>query len=358
MVKNMLKRSHRRARAFTLIELLVVIAIIALLVGILLPALGEARKAGRLTLCQSNLKQMGTAFTSYGADFNNRSPSFSWNRNEGVSGDGLFNPPYADDNTAASRQAVWIFRFRGERTDIQAIDGWIPHVLYSHLILNDYLQQRLPEPMVTCPEDKLRELWHDTIRGLPPAQAAAAFLALPLSQRPPVDGSGNNGLQRWPYSSSYQYVTAAYSLDMRQGAILTVQSALTNHYTYNINDGPLGRRSQDEITFPSNKVLMYDGFGRHAGKRMLWHAYQEVNQPLLFGDNSVRVMKTGDANLGFYPNIPTQDLPLRYNYVRREWEPPARNGLASELVTGFYAWTRAGLRGQDYAGQEVDSGNQ
>ncbi len=359
--------ARRGSKAFTLIELLVVIAVIALLIGILLPALGKARKSGKLTICYANMQQLGVATHSYSADYQDKLFSFTItpqfanlladDPSIGLQAADLRAQCAGGDLPAASAQAVYIIRKRSGRSTpstFPQIDGWIPNVLYTHLVLQDYMARRLPEKTVVCPEDSARLGWHDIDRfnagGTPPQ---------------PTPGPPNH---RWPFSSSYEVVPSMYSEDFSSGGYSTVTQA-GYHYLYYAPNQPnrMGKRKMGEVAFPSQKVQMHDSADRHHRKnKQLFYAFQDAKVPLLFFDQSVRTKRTGvpafdssagawkgsPSNPGFNPDAPTSNFPMSFTYdgAARPWDPQE---IVTGTVMGFYRWCRRGLRGVDFEGYEI-----
>jgi len=162
----------RRKRGFTLLELLVVVAIVALLLGVLIPALSEARDVARLTACGSNLQQLITAVHTYGADFDDRVPA-------GPAGPSPFGRPWTEVNGAG----IWL----GDPLRTPTGHG---------LLLVPYLGGH--EPAYFCPDDAqnvpARELGRIGTDQNARASYAYRHLAQASDQR--VSSLGENDLGR------------------------------------------------------------------------------------------------------------------------------------------------------------------
>lgn len=346
-----------RKSGFTLIELLVVIAIIALLIGILLPALGEARRSARRTVDISNMGTMSKTLGTYASEYQDKVYGFTWRKNEkyrkGETND--FWAAEDSDVKAAANQAVDIIRHRADypESEFPKIPNWIPHIYYTHLVAQDYLNSRLPEKVVISPADRPRNMWQADPK-VPALGGGWPHSSIPR----PVSSDSDKPGRRWPFSSSYLTVVASFDRTTAPGDRLSQDGNPHNQYTVP-RSAVLGGVRVSDAEFPNSKVFQYPAADYHA-KRVTFWAYDDVKIPLSFYDTHVDVTRIGDCNPGWKPQDPKNKNPSIIEYrpnvnAPLNWEPEPLVEVG-EKFSGRIAWTRGGIKGNDIGGSEVNTG--
>ena len=331
---------------FTLIEVMVVTAVIAVLVGLFLPAMGRARGASKLAISLSNLRQSAVAAATYAADFDDRiyalssAPNSRW-------------PELRPGGSAlrdAAKHAIDIIRRRTGREDFPVPSHWIPNVLYTHLVLNDYLGQNLPDRMVVSPEDEHRLNWQIDPINL---HDQGAWQPFQNPESGPVPGSQF----RWPYSSSYQVVVASYDGNQSRWNGNLPRISPATHNSYFVPTVPLGGLRMSSVTFPGSKVHVHDSEGRHTGPVNRYYAHERAKVVLHMFDGSASFRLTRHANIGWNPVQPRRVVIRPFiSYRPRSWEAPILDLRADGRTFGYYRWTRGGLKGIDFGGNEINTG--
>ncbi len=286
MLPTMTKPEPNR-RAFTLIELLVVIAIIALLIGILLPALGKARRAGQKTVSLANIRSNSIIHANYVNTFK----------------EDLVNPFAANHRIRNSNSWLWVkgmegrrgWRYSGGRVEPYSFH-WLAHTMYN----DDVTTSRLNT--IYAPGDKALI---DFLTDNEDANAQTNF--------------------EWIFPTSYWYPPVFYQSEDRFANSTRTPASPTNDYD-------IDRHQLAEVLWPSRKVLLFES-----------KDYANPDQPMWFERDAkpVIAMMDGSASNADMSEITSASVD----------NPPLMGGdiLSPSGTFGSGGVSEAVMRGYDYS---------
>lgn len=255
MTRNPARR-RRTTTGFTLIELLVVIAIIALLIGILLPALGAAREAGRRAVSGNNQRQIVAAMSVFGSDARGYFP-------------GVVNPggPFSQAFESASRIREWTISGDGAGRHIPARYLLL---LQDEYVTGDLLRSPV-EPGDALPDYRLEGATLDGSRG------SGSTLSTPVW----VDYTPGGWVRGLVTIPNYTMQTVFYSyamLDLFNQDIPATFGPLCR--AWSTEGGALAPVVSDRLTFWDEQAYndhqaasTYED--RHANRQSLWTGYDD-----------------------------------------------------------------------------------
>ena len=221
-------------RAFTLIELLVVVAIIALLAGMLLPVLSNARTKAKTAGCQSNMKNLGLALYMYTQDHDNY---LGWHSATGT-GAGCTSYTWYELYTPYT-EGTAVFRDPARRSDARGtqhgLTAFRPDVFQADYAMNT-------------------QIWRSTTSQVKNGEVVVAF----------VGHRSGGGCTPWFFSYSYKpgvplQPEGRYSTSLDGGPNGTWQGTRADGSTYNINQGRPDCPGERQLHGTGRNFLFVDG---------------------------------------------------------------------------------------------------
>ncbi len=370
-----LAHRHAGAPAFTLVELLVVVSIIALLIGILLPSVGEVRRQARIGLCTANMKQHGQAAANYAASNKDNLPHVPPSNGKGLAGPrgslsryfgSALNPTngvtfeqpgiptmtgVADANTlknsryfsnAQAWNAYWVFlseyAVEGAGTDV------------------------MQEVFVSPGETDVRDEWKRTRQWVSNRAASAGTSTNGFWTLGGPDGTETIGPPEGeayrPRLGSYRYVHAAMTEHRLYGLTTQGQPALGANITpqtVQLGDtNPSGfatfvrRVPQSAADYPSQKVLFYLWNAAHNRSAKMW-CDPGATSTVALADGSARGVVASREALQ-YEEDGVKRSENSGPYAKLFFGPDGEE-LSGAAAEGRFTWfflTVGGIKGRDF----------